>query len=562
MIIRFLKTYWLLAVIFIVALILRVYNLGAIPVGLHGDEASIGYNAYSLLKTAHDQNGNFLPLVIDQFGDFRPPGYHYLAVPFVALFGLTEFATRLPAAIFGAATIFAFYLLLFEIFGNKRIGLIGAGLLAISPWHIVISRATSEGVIAAFFIILGVYFLIKGYKKKQGFLPVFGLSLLFFLISFMFYHSARFFVPAFVISLLIILAFQYKLPNKTKLLSLGALGILLIGTLYLLLTLGKGDARAFSISIFNSPMASYDIKQQTGEDGTQNPYISRSFHNKLFYYGRLFETNYFQHFDGNFLFVNNGLPIRYTVPWSGNLNLIDLPFLLFGFAVLLTEGIKSKKYLYLIPLAWLFIGAIPAGLTFEDIPNIQRSSLMLYGLLIIIAFGINEMLNIPKKKVKFVLIGIFIIILSHNVIYFTHNYFYHLPIHEPWHRSATSPEIVFTIQELSKDFDTIRMTSQGNNNLIHHLFYSKFDPATFIKMGSPKDEEGLRFGKWITTNHPCPMEGNPETNLAVTEGFAYIVLYSCKLPKNAEIIKVIRHPDGVPAYHVVKLNKPEEQLPQ
>ena len=75
-----------LLVVFIVALFLRVYKLNEFPVGLHGDEASIGYNAYSLYKTAHDQNGKFLPIAIDQFGDFRPAGYHYLDIPFVALF--------------------------------------------------------------------------------------------------------------------------------------------------------------------------------------------------------------------------------------------------------------------------------------------------------------------------------------------------------------------------------------------------------------------------------------------------------------------------------------------
>ena len=99
----------LLVLIVFVGLFLRLYNLSEIPVGLHGDEVSIGYNAYSLLKTARDQDGNFLPLSFDQFGNFRAPGYEYIDIPFVAILGLNALAVRLPAAIFGSLTVLIFY---------------------------------------------------------------------------------------------------------------------------------------------------------------------------------------------------------------------------------------------------------------------------------------------------------------------------------------------------------------------------------------------------------------------------------------------------------------------
>ncbi len=548
-----LSSYWYLALLLLLAFTLRIYDLTNLPAGIHGDEASIGYNAYSLLKTGYDQNGTFLPLAIDQFGDFRPPGYHYIDIPFVALLGLNELSTRLPAALFGSATILVFYFFLLEIFKNKNISLIGSGLLAISPWHIVISRATSEGIIAAFFILFGVLFMFKANQKKEK-SSFFVVSFLSFLLSFLFYHSARFFVPVFLIPFILLLFQKYKVSRKI-ILYVSILFISLIAILYLLFSVGKGEARPLTVSIFNFPMGTHDLEQQIGQDGNQNPYITRFFHNKVFYYGRIFLTNYFQHFDGDFLFVNNGLPVRYKVPWTGNLNLIDLPFLLFGFSVLLTEGIKNKKTFYLIPVLWLIVAAIPAGLTWEDIPNIQRSSLMLYGFLAITAFGINEFFQIPNKKVKPILLIVFLLFLTHNFFYFIHNYYYHARIYEPWHRSAAAKEVVFTVNELSKTYDTIRMTTQGNNNLVHHLFYNKFDPVLFKKMGSPREEENLRFGKVIFTGNYCPLEGDPEKYAThYKKGIIYIDMPQCKLPKNAEIIKTIRHPDGIPAYYVVKLN--------
>src|SRR4030042_6821920 len=91
---------FLLILISLVALVLRLWKLGSIPPSLNWDEAAFGYNAYSILKTARDEYGNFLPLA---------PIYVYLAVPSVALFGLTEFAVRFPAALFGALSVFLIY---------------------------------------------------------------------------------------------------------------------------------------------------------------------------------------------------------------------------------------------------------------------------------------------------------------------------------------------------------------------------------------------------------------------------------------------------------------------
>ena len=193
----------LLLFLFISGLILRTHQLTRVPAGLHGDEVSIGYNAFSLLKTGRDQDGNFLPLTIDQFGDYRPAGYHYLDIPFIALLGINELAVRLPAALFGSLTIILFYFFVFELFNDHRIALLSAGFLTFSPWHIAISRATSESIIAAFFIILGLYLYLKGInlkgiKKMPHSRLLFLLSFSSFFLSFLFYHAARFFLPTFL----------------------------------------------------------------------------------------------------------------------------------------------------------------------------------------------------------------------------------------------------------------------------------------------------------------------------------------------------------------------------
>ena len=97
-----------LFIILLLAAVLRLWNLSSIPPGLTPDEASLGYNAYSILKTGKDEYGQVLPVIFKSFGDYKPGLYVYLTVPFVALFGLTELAVRLPSAMAG---IFAAWLL-------------------------------------------------------------------------------------------------------------------------------------------------------------------------------------------------------------------------------------------------------------------------------------------------------------------------------------------------------------------------------------------------------------------------------------------------------------------
>jgi len=112
---QFAKIHSLLVATLILASFLRLYHLGTNPPSLDWDEASLGYNAYSLLKTGADEYGNTWPLSIRSFNDYKPPLYTYLTIPAVALFGLSEFAVRLPSALAGVIAVAAAYFLSIEL---------------------------------------------------------------------------------------------------------------------------------------------------------------------------------------------------------------------------------------------------------------------------------------------------------------------------------------------------------------------------------------------------------------------------------------------------------------
>ena len=85
------KLIWL---VLLVAFLLRFISLTKFPAGFNADEASFGYDAYSILHTGRDQWGTFMPIVLKSFGDYKSPVYSYLAIPSVAIFGLSVFCNK------------------------------------------------------------------------------------------------------------------------------------------------------------------------------------------------------------------------------------------------------------------------------------------------------------------------------------------------------------------------------------------------------------------------------------------------------------------------------------
>ncbi|MGE3272285.1 MAG: glycosyltransferase family 39 protein [Chloroflexota bacterium] len=175
-------TWAMLGSILVLAALLRVPSLDRVPNGLFLDEASRGYDAYALLRTGADQYGVPWPLFAEGLDDYTPILYTLLVLPSVAAFGLTEFAVRLPAALAGVATVLTVFLCgraLFQDAGTSTtgasatkngtlVGLIGAALVAISPWHILPSRTGAEWVLLPLFMTTGIWLLARGCRSGHS----------------------------------------------------------------------------------------------------------------------------------------------------------------------------------------------------------------------------------------------------------------------------------------------------------------------------------------------------------------------------------------------------------
>src|SRR4030043_771765 len=158
---------FLLLCVIIAAFFLRSYKVTQIPPSLNWDEVSIGYNAYSILKTGRDEWGKFLPLHFKSYGEYKLPAQIYGSIPGIAVFGLNELGVRITPVVYGTLTVLLLFLLARELFKNKWVALGSALLLAISPWHIQLTRASFESSFSFFWVTLGAWLFVKGFTDKK-----------------------------------------------------------------------------------------------------------------------------------------------------------------------------------------------------------------------------------------------------------------------------------------------------------------------------------------------------------------------------------------------------------
>ena len=174
--------------------LLRFLCLGAFPPGLNQDEASIGFDAWSLLRWGMDRNGDAWPVLFVSWGSGQNVLYAYLSLPFLALFGLGAVPLRLCAAFWGSVSLAAFWLLARQA-GGKGFGLLALALLALNPWHLLLSRWALESNLLPAFLLLGV--LALSYVNRRPWMLCLAAAL--FALGLYAYGTAFLFLPLFLL---------------------------------------------------------------------------------------------------------------------------------------------------------------------------------------------------------------------------------------------------------------------------------------------------------------------------------------------------------------------------
>lgn len=427
----------------VVGFIIRLINLEKMPNGLIPDEASAGYEAFSILNYGTDRLGKSYPVFLISWGSGQNALYTYLLIPFIKIFGLTKFAVRLPMAIISCISIIAMYCLLKNIF-NKRIATIGVIFLAICPWHIMKARYGLESNIFPNVVLFAILFMVLGIRKEK--MSIFYLGWLLLGLSTYAYGTSYFFVTIFSIIMLIFLLVKRKIKFKNAFIaiSIAAFTALPIIIMIFINTFDLQEIKIFSFTIPRLFINRFE--------GNCSIFSSNFIINSINNFKTSLKILIMQ--DGNFMW---GLTYWYSMPL----------FLIGVYEAI----IKSKKYHIAnqIMNIW-FLSAIL--LLFMVTPGIIRINIIMIPIIYYIILGMSIILELYKDKGwKLVVIAIIIIA---SFIGFVYNYF---------STRYTGAEFVDGVQDVIKYVDSI----QNKNIYIEYNIKEPYMYVLFYTRKNPKD---------------------------------------------------------------------------
>ncbi len=97
---------WMFCAVACAALLVHLYQIAAIPNGIHVDEMGMGYDAWCLAHFGVDRYLKEYPVYLMNFGGGQSALYAYLCIPFVKWFGLSAVAVRLPGILLYMVSLF------------------------------------------------------------------------------------------------------------------------------------------------------------------------------------------------------------------------------------------------------------------------------------------------------------------------------------------------------------------------------------------------------------------------------------------------------------------------
>lgn len=461
--------------IFIVILLsffLRFYKITEDPPSLNWDEVSIGYNAYSILKTGRDEWGEFLPLHFKSYGEYKLPGQIYFSIPAIAIFGLNDFSVRLTPVLYGTLTVLFLYFLTYELFRSRSIALFSAFFLAVSPWHIQLTRASFESSFALMWVILGMLYLARGFKSSKSFF----LSALFFALAMYTYNSARGFLPIFALALIPFYWKRFWGERKIVLLSF-LFFLILIFPVFNFLVFGGGKARYKLVSVTDEAGLIPRIEERRNTS-LLSPFLKRVVYNRYTFISYYVARNYLSHFTPSFLFISGASHKQHHPQNIGELYWVQAPFLLLGIYLLFK---KKNKYRFIL-VAWLLTAFIPVSLTRDSIPHALRTLNAAPVYQILTALGVVYFYKTIAKKyhaVYYPFLVIFIALFLFQFIRYQIYFYKDYPVLYSRDWQYGNKQVVGFIKENYSKYDLIVFTREYGEPHMFTLFYLAYSPRDF-----------------------------------------------------------------------------------
>lgn len=527
---------------------------------LFGDELDVGYQAYSVLKTGKDYYGNSWPMHFHSLAEWRTPLYLYSCVPTVALFGISAWGVRLPAAVFGILGVWLMYLLVKELFDDEKLGVVAALVTAISPWHIQYSRAAFEVTELLFLLLLGLVLFIKALKQRKRL----WLAMACFGLMPWVYSTAKMFTPM-LIGFLVILWWRELIRFSRKELAWAAITLAVVaGPIAYSTVFGGGAERFGYISVFTNPVMETEVgvarlndARMRGEmgEGISPKLTDRMFHNKFTYWSENILDNYFKAFSTDFLFVQGDPNLRHSVHGMGQFYKVEAVMMIAGLVIFITGGLDRRKK-WLLGL-WLIAGILPAAITRDGGNHATRLILILPPLIILVSLGMARL-----SKRLFIVYSVLLLI---NFVFYMHGYWMHNPWYaERWWHSGFE-EAIQKVKEIDGRYERIVITTASEPPWVFFAAWYQYPPDEWQRefpIGNNVDLDGFgrvsHIGKFYFGSPE--VEGFYAWNQVIDKRTLYLasekevkvnlISEPKRTPPGLHLIKAISYPSGEPAFYL------------
>lgn len=383
----------LILILFILTIFTSVFKLGAVPAGLHVDEAGMAYDALSLSKYGVDRYLNHFPVYLINYGGGQSAMYAYLVALLIKIFGFGIIIIKTPAVIL-RLLIFICGFLIIKNENDKLKSLTFLFLLAIVPYFIMQSRWGLDCNLLVGFLTIAVCFFIQSVMKNSNKLLL--ISGVFFGLSLYTYALSYIIIPIFLILICVYLLYIRKL-NIKKIIILGVPVFIFALPLVLMILVNNGFINEIR-GIITIPL----IKEYRGAEIS----LTNIFRN-------LYIIPVILGFDG--LIWN-------ATPYFGTIYYFLVPFFIIGFIICLKKfyrSIKQKDFNINIIFIFWFFSVLICQLLISG-PNINKANAIFVPIIYFAAIGIVDI----TKKIRPLLLLIFLILIINFGVFFNY-YFYH-----------------------------------------------------------------------------------------------------------------------------------------
>lgn len=471
---RWLPWAWFTLIILLAAA-LRLFRLGDLPPAIFRDEAEKALNAWFLLTSGTDASGRPWPIFIEVFGVTTSAIYQYATIPFLALGGLNEWTARLPAATVGIATVALTWAVTRHLW-NWQTATWAALFLAVSSWHVPLSRWAQQGIFLPFFFTIATLGLAKFLTTDKPRTPWLALTAATIGLAMYTYDPARLFAPLLALVALV-LWYPVWIKNLRPVLIATVIFLLFLSpVLWLLLTQSEAATARFRyLSIAQPDMPLHQVFLQ-------------------------FLKNYAAHFSLDFLLKHGDPELRHGAG-LGVLNPVEFLFALLA----AVYAIRRRQRWPLFFLCWIILAPVPASLTREGIPHALRTQLALPAWQILAAFGLQSTIELFPRSIR----RRRIIIWASPALLLATTWNFCIIYFGPYaHNAAFNWQygVKQSLQYLSQP------TTQNSDVLFYHVTGAEYIVPFHLQMTRPEFRRMIAGStRYSFAHHPTPMENWQET---------------------------------------------------